>query len=113
MLVTFRSKAWSSITVFGDVAVSMLKMAGHGGSIPGAIAAEDVPAAHERLRQAMVAAQAGMRQAPAPEQEDEDSQEAVRDRALRMGADHPLVQLFAAAAAQGADVTWNEGAPAL
>jgi len=35
MLVTFRSAAWSNITLFGDVAVTLLKMAGHRGHATG------------------------------------------------------------------------------
>lgn len=35
MLVTFRTKAWSNITLFGDVAITLLKMAGHSGTVPG------------------------------------------------------------------------------
>ena len=37
MLVTFHSNAWSNITLFGDVAVTLLKMAGHSGAVPSAL----------------------------------------------------------------------------
>lgn len=117
MLVTFRTKAWSSITVFGDLAQTLLKMAGHGGSIPGAFAADDVPAAHARLRQAMIAARelalSTPRKRDRGDEEDSDDADAMRDRALRMGAEHPLVHLLAAAAAQHTEVTWSSGAPVI
>jgi len=43
MLVTFTTKAYADITMFGDVAVAMLKMMGHSTTVPGAIVAEEVP----------------------------------------------------------------------
>jgi hypothetical protein len=58
MLVTFSCPAYADITMFGDVAVRMLKLMGHSGTVPGALLAEDVPAALERLRSAIEAEQA-------------------------------------------------------
>jgi hypothetical protein len=45
MLVTFTTDAYADITMFGDVALAMLKMMGHSATVPGAILAEDVPVA--------------------------------------------------------------------
>ena len=45
MLVTFKTEAYASITMFGDVAVALIKLMGHSGTVPGAVLAEDVPAA--------------------------------------------------------------------
>jgi len=42
MMVTFHSKAWTSITMFGDVAVRLLKMMGHSGTVPSALLARDI-----------------------------------------------------------------------
>ena len=42
MLVTFSSPAYADITMFGDVAVRLIKMMGHSGTIPSALLAEDV-----------------------------------------------------------------------
>ncbi|MBI2803239.1 MAG: DUF1840 domain-containing protein [Gammaproteobacteria bacterium] len=53
MLVSFQSKNSAAFTMFGDVATQLIKLMGHGGGIPGALAAEDVPAALARLRQAL------------------------------------------------------------
>jgi hypothetical protein len=41
MLVTFTTEAYADITMFGDVAVALLKMMGHSGTVPSAIRAED------------------------------------------------------------------------
>ena len=44
MLVTFTTDAYADITMFGDVALALLKMMGHSGTVPSAIqAAEDEP----------------------------------------------------------------------
>ena len=53
MLVTFHSNAWSTTTLFGDVAISLLKMAGHSGTVPSAMLAADIPAAVAKLTQAL------------------------------------------------------------
>jgi hypothetical protein len=37
MLVTFRSEAYPSITMFGDVAVTLIKLMGHSGAVPSQI----------------------------------------------------------------------------
>ena len=43
MLVTFKTKAHANITMFGDVAVALLKLAGMSGTVPTAILARDIP----------------------------------------------------------------------
>ena len=45
-----------SITLFGDVAVTLLKMAGHGGTVPSALLAADIPSVATRLQQGFAAA---------------------------------------------------------
>ena len=37
MIVTFRSKAHADIMMFGDIAVNLLKLMGHSGTVPGAL----------------------------------------------------------------------------
>ena len=49
MIVTFSTDAFGDMTMFGDVAVSLLKKMGHSGTVPGAIMADDVPAALVKL----------------------------------------------------------------
>jgi hypothetical protein len=109
MLVTFHSKAWSSITMFGDVAVTLLKMMGHSGTVPSALLAADIPSALARLKQELAAAGAeeGSKQSVRPGAEDADTPPPV---GLRLRA-YPLTQLLSAAAQQGCDVMWEEGAP--
>ena len=111
MLVTFHSKAWSSIIMTGDVAVTLLKMAGHSGTVPSALLAAGIPAALTRLNQALAAAEPeDDASTPAPSRRhdpDEPAPVGIRLRAF------PLIQMMKAAAAQGADITWEDGAPVI
>ena len=98
MLVTFTTDAYADITMFGDVALALLKMMGHSGTVPSAILAADVPAALSRLTAGIEAAKA----APSVEDEDEDEpQVSLSNRAL------PLINLLTAAAQEGCDVMWK------
>jgi hypothetical protein len=107
MFVTFHTNAWSSITMFGDIAVTLLKMAGHSGTVPSAMLAADIPSALARLEKKLAAAGAEdkSKQSVRPDVEDADSPPAV---GLRMRA-HPLIELLSAAARKKSDVTWEEG----
>ncbi|MGF1703674.1 DUF1840 domain-containing protein [Photobacterium makurazakiensis] len=53
MLVTFKCKASGNIMMFGDVAKQMLQMMGYCENIPGAIDAEDVTGALNKLKAAL------------------------------------------------------------
>jgi len=100
MLVTFRTKAYADITMFGDVAVQLLKMMGHSGTVPGALMPEDIPAALENLREAL------QRQpTSAPSQtntDDDDPPVTLSHRAM------PLVELLEAAAKADTQVMWDK-----
>jgi hypothetical protein len=100
MLVTFTTKAYADITMFGDVALALLKMMGHSATVPGAILAEDVPAALSRLTAAIEAEKA----APPVEDEDADEDEPVVSIAHRA---LPLINLLAAAAKAESNVMWK------
>lgn len=105
MLITFHSKAWSSITLFGDVALALLKMMRHSGTVPGALLAADVPSALAHLQQALDAASFPTPQSAGADADDPDAPVALRVRA------YPLIQLLSEAARQECDVMWNEGHP--
>ncbi len=98
MLVTFTTKAYADITMFGDVAVGMLKMMGHSTAVPGAIVAEDVPEALSRITAAIEAEKASE---PA---EDKNADEPVVSMANRA---RPLIDLLAAAAKANTYVMWK------
>ena len=98
MLVTFTTKAYADITMFGNVALAMLKMMGHSTTVPGAILAADVPAALGRLRTAIDAEKTSL---PVSDNDAEEPTVSMAHRAL------PLINLLAAAAKADADVMWK------
>ncbi|SIS90774.1 DUF1840 domain-containing protein [Neptunomonas antarctica] len=98
MLVTFTTDAYGSITMFGDVALAMLKMMGHSATVPGAILAADVPAALSKLTAAI---DAGTTPPPVPDKDAEEVEVNMANRAL------PLIDLLAAAAKAESNVMWE------
>jgi Domain of unknown function (DUF1840) len=119
MLVTFRSTATESITMFGDVAVALLKLMGATGRVPGGLGKEDVPAALQRLESEIERLKAGTHAAtPARPADNEDwsaddedkGKDKSREReppvALTVRA-IPLLSLLKRAAAADAEVTWE------
>jgi hypothetical protein len=104
MLVTFRTKGYPHITMFGDVAKQLLELMGHSGTIPSAIKAEDVPAVLARLEAAID----GRRAADAAAVDDRggDGYDAPRKVTLPQRA-VPLLELLRTAVARKADVMWD------
>ena len=96
MLVKFDSKV-GGLTMFGDVAVMLLKAAGNSGTVPGALLAKDIPPALQRLKAAVAAAPAK-----------DDGTDEERNVSLARRA-YPLVDLLERAAKEGADVLWDKG----
>lgn len=101
MLVTFRTPAYSDITMFGDVALALIQYMGHSPTVPSALAAEDVPRALERLRDA-IDAKGGETLPPVPEDSRSNEDKiSLAHRAL------PLLQLLEAAAKADSYVMWD------
>lgn len=108
MLVRFSSTETESITMFGDVAVQLIRMLGGSGSIPGAMSADDIPGAVQRLRhqlQLHAAAPAGGANA-AGNRDDEDDREPPVALTTRAG---PLIDLLERAGAASVPVMWEVG----
>jgi hypothetical protein len=101
MLVTFSCPAYADITMFGNVAVRLLKLMGHSGAVPGALLAEDVEAALVRLEAAVEADE----QLPQPDEsvqgEDDEPAVSLAHRAL------PLIELLRAAAKAKCNLMWD------
>jgi len=113
MLVTFRSTATESITMFEDVAVQLLKLMGATGRIPGALGPEDVPEALRQLEHATEQIKAGTHVTAARpadnedaknEDEDDEDREAPVDLATRAV---PLLSILKRAAAAQAEIVWE------
>ena len=99
MLVKFESEA-GSVTMFGDVALTLLKMMGHSGTVPSALLAKDIPAALQKVQSALALAPAG---AP-PDRNDDDGAQA--NVSLQQRA-YPLIEMMQRAAQRGSDITWS------
>lgn len=97
MLVTFSCPAHADITMFGDMAVSFIKIMGHSGTIPGALSAEDIPAALMRLE---TAAEQSAEQQDGEDENDEPPV-SLSHRAL------PLMELLRAADKEKCNVMWD------
>ena len=99
MLITFKSRAYANITMFGDVGLKMLEMMALGTSVPGAIGAADVERALDNLRQELNKIPPHL-QAAGAEDEDQPTT-SLHTRAL------PLLELLKAAIADESAVRWE------
>jgi hypothetical protein len=103
MLVTFSCDAHENITMFGNVALRLIKMMGHTGTVPSAIVKENVPSALTHLQQSIELE----RQKPPPthqklsEDDDDDQEVSLVNRAI------PLIELLEAAVKKECDVMWK------
>jgi hypothetical protein len=99
MLVTFKTKSYANIVMFGEVGLTILEMMGYGTSIPGAIVPEDVSHALSNLQRGL---ESVMRTTEAAEDSGEE-QPAVdlHTRAL------PLIELLQSAIDGQNHVRWE------
>ena len=102
MLVTFSTDV-GDITMFGNDAITMLKMMGHSATIPGAILAADIPVALQRLKTTIETEEVPTPVEDTDESKDEDTpiKISMSRRAL------PLIELLTTAANEGCDVMWK------
>ena len=105
MLVTFSCDVYPNTTYFGNVAQTLLKMMGQSGNVPGAILAEDVPRALERLQSSIekLKAESSLKTLGEDAEQDDWKEQPVTlaHRAL------PLIELLTAAAKANCDVMWD------
>jgi hypothetical protein len=103
MLVHFESDV-GNLTMFGDVAVKLLKMMGHSGTVPSAILPRDIPAALARLESALQTAEpaeAARSAAQGTSQGEREPPVSLRRRA------HPLIELLTRAQKRDCEVMWR------
>ncbi|MDP5031276.1 MAG: DUF1840 domain-containing protein [Paraglaciecola sp.] len=101
MLVIFSSQVSANITMFGDIAVQLLKMMGHSGTVPSAILAKDVPAALANLEAALGATEQQSESEKPEDENEETSFVSLSHRAL------PLIDLLKAAIKEDCNVQWT------
>lgn len=114
MIVKFSTRA-GALTMHGDAAVALLKAMGHSGTVPGAILAQELPAALAQLRSALAELASQPAPAPAPPRTDrghgEDDEEELERQppvTLHMRA-VPFLDMVETAIARGSDLMWERG----
>ena len=92
--------------MFGDVAVQLIKMLGASGAIPGAIGAQEIPAAVARLRERLQSSTTTTESSTTTTKTDDDRDSeppiALATRAV------PLIDMLQRAAAADAPVMWEK-----
>jgi hypothetical protein len=105
MLVKFHTQSFADITMFGDVAIKLLHMMGHSGTVPSALSADDVAPALKQLTEALAGHKAAN---PDDESIGDDFQGDPIERPVGLAQRaFPLVELLPAAAAAGQTVMWE------
>ncbi|HHF3120110.1 MULTISPECIES: DUF1840 domain-containing protein [Vibrio] len=104
MLITFRCHSHSNVTMFGDIAIKMIKMMGHSGSVPGSISAQDIPDALSRLTSALAAQEAIEKNNSQATEEDEEQEEQTVSLGRRA---FPLIELLKSAIKEECEVMWD------
>lgn len=106
MPITFHSKHAPNIVMLEAVGLELLHLMGHGGSVPGAFAAEDLPRALARLRAAV--AEAPRRTLDADRRGDDDGDdERSPDTVSIAQRARPLLEMLETALAEGDYVMWE------
>lgn len=89
--------------MFGDVALKLIKIMGHGGTVPGAIGADEVEVAAQRLQAAIETDKAASEDVTEQNQNEESSERRI---SLAQRA-QPLLELLQVAVGTGSPVMWN------
>ncbi len=104
MLITFRCRSYSSVTMFGDIALQLIKMMGHSGTIPGSIGEQDVPQALAKLKAALAQHTAAETTSQTDDNNDEEQSEPNVGLSRRA---YPLIELLKAAIKDECEVMWE------
>jgi hypothetical protein len=89
--------------MFGDVALHLLKLMGCRETVPGALYAEDVPAALQRLEAAVKADGESPESEQSTVEEDDETAVGLSQRAL------PLIEMLKASVKEECNVMWKSG----
>ncbi len=109
MLVTFKTDSYANIVMFGEAAEALLKMMGLSGNVPGAIMADDVPAALQELQDALkveTASNAESATGTASGIVDDDDERANKVALSTRAV--PLIELLEAAIKSNDNVQWDK-----
>lgn len=104
MPITFKSKHSPNILMLETVALELIKMMGHSGTVPGALATQDIPAALAHLKRAVASAPDRALEADrddAQESEEREPSVSMAQRAM------PLREMLEAAIKNDDYVIWD------
>ena len=102
MLITFKSRAHADVTMFGDVALKLIRLMGRRDTVPSAMYPEDIPDALDKLRSGLVVEETAESDVVTNDNGEEE-QIGIQIRAI------PLVELMVAAEKEQVPVMWEEG----
>jgi hypothetical protein len=104
MLITFKARAYADVTMFGEVALNLIKLMGRRETVPSAIEPEDIPQALKMLRAGIAAVDAASKEDEAEDSDDKAEElVSVHNRAL------PLIELLQTAHKENVPVMWEGG----
>jgi len=115
MIIRFTTRT-GALTMLGESAITLLKLGGHSGSVPGAVLAADLPAFLARLG-AELDRHGSEPSPPAPPEPPEERERDVDERddreapppvTLRMRA-VPFLDMLKSAIEQRSDLMWERG----
>jgi hypothetical protein len=107
MIVRFDAKVGSFI-MMEDIAVPLLQMMGHSGTVPSAILAGEIPQALAQLKAALAKVPPPP---PEPEPARDDEERRVEPAVSLRQRAYPLVDLLERSARKGCDVMWTVEPP--
>jgi hypothetical protein len=113
MIVKFSTR-YGQLTMLGEAAIQLIKLMGHSGTVPGAILADELPAALSRLRTALAdsgSAPSPGEAAPGGGADEDDDEEASRPPPVTLGMRAvPLLDMIDTAIRSGdSDLMWERG----
>ena len=108
MIVNFSTR-FDRLTMFAEPALALLGMLGHSARLPGAMLANELPAALSQLRAALQ--ESGHVPSPAPTaRPDDDADPRPRDPPVDLATRAvPLISMIERAIEGGSDLMWDRG----
>ncbi|MCJ7590523.1 MAG: DUF1840 domain-containing protein [Woeseiaceae bacterium] len=103
MLITFKSRDSADVTMFGDVALKLIKLMGRRDTVPSAMEPGDIQSALNKLRAGIA-----VEDVPATEEVDKHDEDDAENRVSLRNRALPLIDLLEAAQAKQVPVMWDQ-----
>ena len=107
MMIRFGTK-YGQLLMQGEPAVTLLRLGGHSGTVPGAVLADDLPGFLQRLRAGLELHGDQYSPAPLPPEPDARDDDEPRERPVRLRLRAvPLLEMIETAVRQPSDLMWE------